>query len=456
MGSSLLFSDQEINAGRPTPSATAADPNSLLFDDSEIQSPTAAAPQQPGAGLPFGADVGVNLGIGAAKGALDTVNTVSGLLNKIPGVGETLAPKAGIKASEQAAVANGTAQTVGKVGEGIAEFFLGDEALKGASIAEKLGVASKVAKLAESSPTAARLIHAGMNALRTGTVSAGEAAAKGASPTEAAEAGAGGAAGGAALEGLGAGVKAIRNIYKPLAKSNALEQVQPAIQDGIRSAVRDIAGDTSGSIRDVVSKAADKIEAKSQPIFQKLDELSGQKFSDAQAMAQRYRGALDKAGKDAYAAAKEKQNAIFEQFKDNFEPDALNKAKADWRQMNALRDVDEAVKSSVKGTRPEIAAKAGAKQPPETVNPKTLMDRLNTLYNEDTLQTALGEDKAHELLQHAGGAHSAQQDIAYSIRQANAAQMAKKKLVKSVATKAAYVGGVALGLEAAKHALGGR
>jgi hypothetical protein len=425
------------------------------FGDTSEASAPAAAPSLASRVGSTAADVGVGFG----KGALDTVNTVSGLLNKIPGVGETLAPSAGIKASENTAQSTNTAQSVGKGAEGIAEFFLGDEALKGLSLAKRLGLAQKVAGLAEESPTVAKLINAGLNALRTGTVTGGETAAKGGSPTESLEAGAAGAAGGAALEGAGAGIKKgyqyVKELYKPLVDAGAgtidtakglidvnkgvvdPKTVQPTIQKGIKEVVSDAAKDSgvkpsqSTSIRDAVADMAEGVRAKSQPIFQKFDELSGGLFSDAQARAAKYRGALDKAGKDAYDDAKADQDTLFEKYKDQIAPGALNQARADWRQYRALQDVDDALNRSVSGQRPDIAAKAGVKQPGETLNPKTLMNNLNKLYREGTLQTALGEDHAAGLLQRAGTAQQALEDIAYNNRQTVAANRAQNTATKA-------------------------
>ena len=63
--------------------------------------------------------------------------------------------------------------------ENLMEFVLGDEALKSLSLAEKLGLATKIAKLAETHPVVAKLIGAGLRATRTGAVSGAQEAAHG-------------------------------------------------------------------------------------------------------------------------------------------------------------------------------------------------------------------------------------------------------------------------------------
>lgn len=93
-----------------------------------------------------------DVGTGIAQGAGQTVNRVSKALNKIPLVGEYLAPKSGINAAEQMTTTKNTAQEVGSGVEGLAEFVLGDEAVKGLSLAERAGLLQKVAKVAESHP----------------------------------------------------------------------------------------------------------------------------------------------------------------------------------------------------------------------------------------------------------------------------------------------------------------
>lgn len=65
-----------------------------------------------------------------------------------------------------------TAEKVGQGGENIAEFILGDAALKGVSLSEKLGMAQKVTSLAEKNPYIAKLLDIGMSAMRQGTVGA--------------------------------------------------------------------------------------------------------------------------------------------------------------------------------------------------------------------------------------------------------------------------------------------
>jgi hypothetical protein len=185
---------------------------------------------------------------GFIKGVGQTVNTLSGLISRV-------APSV-VRPSDVSAVArietpSNPMQQVGGVGEGIAEFVLGDEALKGLSLAERLGLGVKIAKLAESNPVIAKIIGHGLNAVRGGTVTAGQQLAHGASPSEAlktgAEAAALGTGGGAATEGISSAMPAIKNVIRG---------GQPKLQTAIRDAAGTAAAkaEALGSHPDILSR----------------------------------------------------------------------------------------------------------------------------------------------------------------------------------------------------------
>ena len=78
-----------------------------------------------------------DLAKGVGEGALQDVNSVSRLINKIPGVGETLAPSAGINAARQIATPANTTQKVGAGLEQAAELMVPTGDL---GLAAKVGV----------------------------------------------------------------------------------------------------------------------------------------------------------------------------------------------------------------------------------------------------------------------------------------------------------------------------
>jgi hypothetical protein len=120
------------------------------------------------------------------------------------------------------------AETAGKVGESIAEFALGDEALKGLQMSEKLGIAQKLASMAKGSPYIARMLELGMNALRGGVTTVPQQMLHGVTPADALTAG-------AVATGAGAATGAAVEAATPLVKA-ALRGGQPEIQAAIRNA----------------------------------------------------------------------------------------------------------------------------------------------------------------------------------------------------------------------------
>jgi hypothetical protein len=129
---------------------------------------------------------------GIGEGALDTIHGTGELIRKggnfiHAGLGDTVVPPVGQAALNQIATASDTTQKVGKGLESAAEFFLGDEALKGLSLAERAGLLSKVAKMAEAHPVIANILDKGLRAF---TVSTGQELLHGQTPSQALETGA--------------------------------------------------------------------------------------------------------------------------------------------------------------------------------------------------------------------------------------------------------------------------
>lgn len=104
-----------------------------------------------------------NLGIGALRGAGNTVAGVGELLNAIPGVGETLAPRQGLDALHHLSTPQGTGQKVGYYGEQTAEWLapVGVEG-KAAQLTGK--VLANSPKIARVAVPAAKAVAAGLEA----------------------------------------------------------------------------------------------------------------------------------------------------------------------------------------------------------------------------------------------------------------------------------------------------
>ncbi len=152
--------------------------------------------------------VSSDVGTGILKGAGQTVHTVSNLINKIPLVGETLAPKQGVTALKEETTPKNTAEKVGVGVESVAEFLAGDAALSSLSVAKRLGMAEKLVEFAKTSPRLSAILTHGLTAMRGGTVVGGQELLHGATPAEALKtagiAALTGAGTGAAIEGAGA------------------------------------------------------------------------------------------------------------------------------------------------------------------------------------------------------------------------------------------------------------
>ena len=164
----------------PQPVASAAtdqpDPNQAvaappLPAGATAEQPTAAPPplpegasyekpaQEPGTLQKVGQVAG-DVATGAVKGVEGTTEGIGSLISKIPGV-DGIIPKEGLTAENLQATPHGTAQMIGYGGENLAEFMLGDEALKGLSLADKFKKISGVMGILENSPRLMRALQLG-------------------------------------------------------------------------------------------------------------------------------------------------------------------------------------------------------------------------------------------------------------------------------------------------------
>ena len=122
------------------------------------------------------------VGTGVLKAAGQTANTVSRLIHGAgeaihKGAGEAIVPQAGIDSAEQMETTHGASEGVGAGIENIAEFMMGDEALKGLSLGAKLSKVAPVLKaLEKSSP---RMVQVISDAIRHGSVATGQGLAHG-------------------------------------------------------------------------------------------------------------------------------------------------------------------------------------------------------------------------------------------------------------------------------------
>jgi len=171
------------------------------------------------------------LGRGAIKGAKETARTVGGWLGEAfgsPNVKPEDQPLASFK--NQDLESKTPTESLGKGMESVAEFVLGDEALKGLSLLEKAKHLGDVGKIIEKSPKIAKALDIGANALRQGAVGAGQTLAHGGTPGEALTSGALVGGTGLVLEGAGQSIKAIKNF---VTRGPQVEEVGRALVSGL-------------------------------------------------------------------------------------------------------------------------------------------------------------------------------------------------------------------------------
>ena len=223
-----------LQPGETLGAPVAASQNSSLLKPGEtLGQSTSGQPQSPSMweraasvgidGLPITVGEGVDAAKGFLKGAGQTISGTADLAKKLlpPSISHALGADAWTTPEMKSNLEpHGTAQLVGYGGENLAEFLLGDEALKGMSLADKFLNVSKVAKIFEQSPrlmrtlqagadiskaqgtlgpeeiatikkspVLARLVSSGMDALRQGLVQGAETTAKTGSASEGAKAG---------------------------------------------------------------------------------------------------------------------------------------------------------------------------------------------------------------------------------------------------------------------------
>jgi len=125
-------------------------------------------------------------GAGVGEGAISSMGET---IQSPPWVGKKILSPEAMQAEREyfkpGSAAEKHGQTTGDIAEPVLEFVMGDEALTGLAIADKIGIAGKIAKIAQDSPYIGKHLQHGVNAARMGTVGTTEALAKGATPAEA-------------------------------------------------------------------------------------------------------------------------------------------------------------------------------------------------------------------------------------------------------------------------------
>lgn len=450
----------QISGGTPAPDTSNTAQSEAVPDSLHIDPNASTGKGVLGTieGNALNAAKGVNaIGAGIGEGVLDTLNGGANLLH-IPHA--TLQARA--NELEQQNRENPTLNTIGNGAESVAEFLMGDEALKGLALSDRLLKTSRIAKLLESSPLLNRAVQIGVNAIRGGAVGGVEGTVKAREnndlPTSLEKGAVTGLATGAGTAALGA-LGTIPALYRGL---TAAPKIQAAFQTGVRDVLDKVASDAgvpsstapAKSIRDVAGQVADAIEAKAKTAYQTLDDATDGRF-------QRFNDSLKNINRELRntigvndeednrlltqkAEIEAKQEQVFADAKARgVDPKLVDQANADWKKAQSLYDLDRQLKMASSGMRPELAA-AGAKSSPEVLDPSKAFLRLNRLYDSGRLQQAVGQDQAQALLQHSDQAFVQ-----------NARTLALQKGAKAVGKVVGYGTPTAIGIGLGTHELFG-
>jgi hypothetical protein len=370
---------------------------------------------------------------GAEKGFTETLSGTSQLAGKVAdkaGLRQSSGQPRGIFGEAPASAAEtapqGIGEHVGYIGENLMEFISGDEALKGLSLAEKLGLATKVAKLAEDHPAIAKIIGMGLRATRTGTVSAGQEALHGGDTSDVLTAGGTGFLSSAGSEGLGE----LSKLAKPIVKKIAGESLETAPkwkgagtaaklaeanQEPAKRVIANVAHDSAEPIvqkfgqqaPDTITSfkdAAEAVEAASKPVFQKLDEISSGGFQTAKneldsanKVIRRATSMEDlKAAEKAAADAQGKIDTIFKNAEGKVSPEDLQNARNGWRSKRVLEQLHSKIDQAF--DMPQSASDiSGATR---TLDLAKLQGRLNAAFQKipkQELETVLGRSGTESL-----------------------------------------------------------
>jgi len=410
------------------PATQATDPWSVVSEKPAAPPPAAGGPAEQFAALRKGQDYAPPADTPAESpqamedrgnaalppGAKQAAQVISPIMNA--GVGA-------IKSATQGAVGEpeGASQKIGSAAEGVGEFVMGDEMAKSLSVAERLGIAQKLAKVAEESPIAGKLIKAGLNALRQGTVGGVQGLVKGESPTEAAKTAAITGGTSLAVEPIAAGIKALAPGVKDIAGEKVpvradtklenaapvnklqkfdIENTQPAAKNAIGKIASDVPskdiklGQAATTPAKDLADRADQIRAQSQPVFKKLDELSQgdeAKFSDLQQEEKAARRKHDLAG---VKTARDAQEKIIDRSQGQLDPKDYQNARANWFRAVNLDDVHEAINTKAVTQPTPVKFRPENKPDPGYINGKNFSKTIHDLSKVDAGETQSKLQKA--------------------------------------------------------------
>jgi hypothetical protein len=266
---------------------------------------------------------------GVGEGA---VTSMGESIQSLPWVGKKILSPEAMQAEREyfkpGSAAEKYGQTTGDIAEPVLEFVMGDEALKGLAIADKVGLASKIAKIAQDSPYIGKLLQHGVNAARMGTVGTAEALAKGATPSQAVKTGAATGVGGEALstavEAAPAAAKAVKGLVTPGTDEGVMSRFNPfrlpktiqeigagtdIAQPAAEEAVHGVTGGGAGPVLQGATTAVDKpiadLAAQKTTAYKQIDDAVGFDFKAEKLKLKDTEYAIKQPGADKVGLQKE-------------------------------------------------------------------------------------------------------------------------------------------------------
>jgi hypothetical protein len=343
--------------------------------------------------------------------------------------------------------AQGTAQQVGSWAEDAAEFLLGDEALKGLSLGDRLLKVSKVAgEYEKASPFVRSIIDRGMNMLRTGAVAGTEAFAKTSDPAQSAEAAGISAVAQPIIEGVGALAGKATTYGKALA-SDLSGAIPKDVESKLVSTIGKVAEDAglevpeASTLKESVADLGQQFKTRAQGVYKQLDaDAPGfQELNDKiKQLETSYKTQLnfDPAKADEIGGMLKNAKTNMDELLTDGQKAMWKAANGDWSRFSALEDVGQGTAKTTSLTSSKLS------------DAKKLYSNVQSLTNAtehshpiDKISKAFG-DRAGEI-------RSAVQE---GMNITSQSQAAKQFL------KWAGIGGTLLtgGYEGVKHALGGK
>ncbi len=318
---------------------------------------------------------------------------------------------------EQLATPANTTQKVGFGAEALLEMMVGDSALKGLSLAEKLTLGSKIAKLAEDYPIVGKILAHGLNAVRGGAAQTAENVVKGQPIGQALGEGATTAAIGTGVGAAAEGASALAShLFNP--DTGKITRIAKQAMGGenmaqrpAQIALRTAAGEQGPSVRELLTGPIDRAKSIAKSGYDQVEKATG---LDLKVVQQKLDNTVDEinklTGTEADLAKEAQLEKARTELMDEIDEakkaatskgvpaDAIDKADAAWKQHKALSEVqglvfdnEGVIKGNTAHGSPEVVSVDNAIRNLEKLNNKVK-------YGAPRLQQAFGVNGADRLM----------------------------------------------------------